>query len=57
MQFQSNIGYANSKKWDGVWFKEKKPREIIVLCRINWWWLCRKWGGEVAFLLKMGSRG
>ena len=24
MRFQTNIGYANSKKWDGVWFKKKK---------------------------------
>ena len=36
MRVQTNIGYANSKKWDGICFEEKKNREIIVLCRINW---------------------
>ena len=40
MRFQTNIGYANSKTLDGIFFYGK-TREIIVLCHIN----CRGRGG------------
>ena len=34
MRFQTDMGYANSKKWDEICFLEKS-REINVICRIN----------------------
>ena len=35
MRLQTNIEYANWKKWDGICFYEK-AKEIIVPCRISW---------------------
>ena len=36
---QTNMGYANSMKWNGICFL-KKGRGDIVLCRIKWMMGC-----------------